>query len=37
MPVDENKYFYVRNCKSSKKMGDTLEMIYGVSPNIKQK
>lgn len=36
MSLDENQIFYVLNCNSAKEMCDALEMIYDVSPSIKQ-
>lgn len=33
---NDNQFLYDHNFKSTKEMWDTLEMIYGVSPCIKQ-
>lgn len=34
--LDDSQFFYVHNWKSAKEMWETLEMIYGISLNIKQ-
>lgn len=34
--LNENQFLYILKCNSAKEMWDTLEMIYGLSPSIKQ-
>lgn len=36
MYLDDNQFFYVHKCKSTKKMWNTVEMIYEVSPSVEQ-
>lgn len=36
MSLDDIKLYYVHRCKTSKKIQDTLEMIYGALPSIEQ-
>ena len=36
MTLDDSKLLYIYNCKTTKEIWDTLEMIYGVSPSIEQ-
>lgn len=36
MSLDDSQFLYNYNCKIAKEMWDTLKMIYGVSPSVKQ-
>lgn len=36
MSLDDSKFFYVHNCKTTKEMWDNIEMINEVSPSVEQ-